>query len=610
MSGAANDKYANLNPRLLGPFVGHTTATTSRLWMHWEGGPELYVHRGVWERGKDVVWQKVAGSFQFVPESLWCATLDLSGLKPNTAYSYKITTDEEGRILVDLEGLCQDELYFRTLPEDGDPLNERIDFLIMSCHNPDKGGGYQVWEALPQVLQASSESRGQEDRRWVRFAILGGDQIYADDWEDRLLAIEKKEITQEEKIKSRQELYIEAYRQFWSHTSYRKVLCKMPAYLMWDDHDITDGWGSREDSFASKDPNDPSFLPEWNGLFDSAKLAFQFFQASRNPGLATSPGYDSCFRFGSAAFILADLRTHRNVRLKRIWSCAQFDAIKKWIADQAGIKTLFFLSPVVFSHEDPKFTGWLYSFWGNIVGYFHELDEAYKKPNLAFNIRLVLTWTFGLICTVLAIWSMKTYFGLPILLATWVLLGALSFQAPLRYPLLPKRWVRSFMESAGDLRDDMDDAWSSEANKHNAETVLHYFYNLQNQGGPQVVILSGDIHAGGYSCIHSRNIAHSEKPIIPHIVSSPVGYAPFNWIAEAIYRNKTRDVDLGTSGHFFAQISHHFTKRNVAVISVRAKEDRSILKVKYYVEGFPEPQISIFDLKNGAHLEAIQWKGK
>src|SRR5215213_693742 len=113
------------------------------------------------------------------------------------------------------------------------------------------------------------------------------------------------------------------YRKFWDNIHYRKVLCSLPAILMWDDHDITDGWGSREDSF--EDDESKEFKPEWKCLFETAKRAFAEMQANRNPP-PLSPnyeaGFDTCFRIGGAGFAVADLRSNRNVRKEKIWSAA------------------------------------------------------------------------------------------------------------------------------------------------------------------------------------------------------------------------------------------------------------------------------------------------
>jgi hypothetical protein len=44
------------------------------------------------------------------------------------------------------------------------------------------------------------------------------------------------------------------------------------------------------------------------------------------------------------------------------------------------------------------------------------------------------------------------------------------------------------------------------------------------------------------------------------------------------------------------------------VVSLRNYQgDESHLKVKYYLEGFPEPQVMLFDLNHGNHVEGIRW---
>jgi hypothetical protein len=62
---------------------------------------------------------------------------------------------------------------------------------------------------------------------------------------------------------------------------------------------------------------------------------------------------------------------------------------------------------------------------------------------------------------------------------------------------------------------------------------------------------------------------------------------------------------------YTAQVSHHFCYRNVVVVSLRNyEEEESHLKVKYYLEGFPEPQVMLFDLNHGSRREAINWSEK
>jgi hypothetical protein len=182
-------------------------------------------------------------------------------------------------------------------------------------------------------------------------------------------------------------------------------------------------------------------------------------------------------------------------------------------------------------------------------------------------------------------------------------------------PLRPL--MRTFDSKVGDLRDDILDSWGSSANSAEADGVLDFLFELQNprdsNEAMNVIILSGDIHTPGYSTIYSADAKHQAKAVIPHIVATPVAYSPLSWVGEAIFRHLTKTVNLGKKGTYTAQISHHYCYRNAVIVSLRtfpgAKPDEPEmhLKVKYYLEQFPEPQIMLFDLNRSSHREHIAW---
>jgi hypothetical protein len=488
----------------------------------------------------------------------------INNLEPNSKYSYQLWEDEAHSIELNLNpsvnhnertgnsstGLQPGDLFFWTLPEDG--YGRQLDFLLMSCHFPetkkdDGFDGFAVWHRIPDIIKTEQNAN-------VRFAILAGDQIYADEVEAKVLG--------ERDPKKRRQHYLNVYKKFWDNEHYRRVLCRVPAVLMWDDHDITDGWGSREDSFTSKTSSE--FTAEWKDLFGTAKEMFRIMQASRNPAPVAanySTGFDTCFKVGKAGFVVADLRTNRNIRggatTKEglIWLPQQRQAIRNWINNnRSELHTLFFVSSVVFSHGAPSVDQYLLRFWFFVID---AVNWLWRFPNL-------------------------------------------------------RKFLQRFNDKVGDIRDDINDSWGSDANRSEAEGALDFLFELENpQNGEKplnVVILSGDIHTPGYSTIYSSDANHREKAVIPHIVATPVAYEPFSWVGEAIFRHLTKVVKLGNSGRYTSQVSHHFCYRNVVVVSLRNYEqDESHLKVKYYLEDFPEPQVMLFDLNHGAHLEAINW---
>ena len=269
-------------PKLLGPFLGHVTTTSIRIWLHAERSePIIYVtlHAHAYDPNTAPV---ATGTITLDASKLHCGWVTIGNLTPDTHYHYRLWTTPAHSVALDLGELLPRDLNFRTLSDNTD---EQIDFLVLSCHNPtvskaDGQDGHAVWADLPQIISSDSNKK-------VRLALLVGDQVYADDWQEKILA----ETTEAGRLKH----YLSAYREFWRNIHYRRLLCSLPSVMMWDDHDIMDGWGSREDSFADESG---AFKPEWQGLFDAASKAFGIMQASRNPDpLDHDPkqGFDFCF---------------------------------------------------------------------------------------------------------------------------------------------------------------------------------------------------------------------------------------------------------------------------------------------------------------------------
>jgi hypothetical protein len=526
---------------MLGPFLGHVTTSSIKIWLHLERADTQRVFISL-HPGKLGAPAAATAELAFAPDNVFTDCATVTGLTPDTRYFYRLWRDATHSDPLPLDGLKDEELRFWTLSDDPE---RQIDFVVMSCHNPtvataDGHEGFAMWADLPQVI-------ARESNNAVRFALLVGDQVYGDDWEDRLLG--------EPTEQGRLALYLEAYRKFWSHIHYRRVMCALPAVMIWDDHDITDGWGSRTASFVGATSE---FKAPWKRLFAAAFKAFSVMQASRNPApLAADPaeGLDFCFRAGPWGFVFLDLRTNRNLRLERLHTDAQLQRIKDWIEqNKAELRALFVVSPVVFSHGSPVIEDLALSWWPKIM----------KLVDVAGGL-------------------------MP---------GGKGMQT-------------KFNKSLGDISDDIKDSWACKENGAQADRLLDYLFSLQNNPDHDlgVIILSGDVHTSGYANIYSSDQAHAGRSSIPHITSSSVGYTPFNWLLEAIYRNASKSVSLGHRGVYSSQISHHFSSRSVAVLSLRSAAQKGDyqLKVKYYLEGYPEPQVLVFDLDRRSHRENITW---
>ncbi len=115
----------------------------------------------------------------------------------------------------------------------------------------------------------------------------------------------------------------------------------LPTIMMWDDHEIRDGWGSQGDETSA----------EWQDYFRRAQRAFVGFSGLRNPNaggqkwgaqdmqaLAQQRGLgramDTQFQWGQdVSFFVTDLRSHRDKT--RVISKDQKTRLERWFRDIA-----------------------------------------------------------------------------------------------------------------------------------------------------------------------------------------------------------------------------------------------------------------------------------
>jgi len=237
----------------LGPIVGHTDDRSVRIWIRAVDDPALYtltVH-GV-------------GEFQFVSTEtafeFGTAIAIAQGLRANHPYRY--TVRRLGRELASAKG------SFQTMPP-LEYLNE-LSFAVISCSHQSKVG---AWEELKEFIEDTKP----------RFLLMIGDQIYTDDppessiWEITL---------DDESSEKRRHLIAEKYQESWARSYVSEILANIPCYMMWDDHDIRDGWGS----FAPDSPTLSARYPwsepihkKYAAYFEDARDVYWHFQMVHNP---------------------------------------------------------------------------------------------------------------------------------------------------------------------------------------------------------------------------------------------------------------------------------------------------------------------------------------
>lgn len=197
--------------------------------------------------------------------------------------------------------------------------------------------------------------------------LMGGDQVYADqmwvnvpeleEWANKSRFYQVRSgFTQAMETHARQH-YFDLYVVNWRRPGPAEMLASIPTVMMWDDHDITDGWGSHPDNLQLPNPKlrGGGVLP---GLFTVAKEFFEAFQLRVAPGTerpeTITPGGDnltSLHRIGPVALLVADLRSERTrnqIIAEESW--ARITAALKALPADGSVKHLLLMSsiPVVY----------------------------------------------------------------------------------------------------------------------------------------------------------------------------------------------------------------------------------------------------------------------
>ncbi|WP_324005555.1 alkaline phosphatase D family protein [Aeromonas hydrophila] len=314
---------STLRAPALGPIVGHTTHNSCRLWIAASNALDekgldeevrtIGVLGVVGKNGKvkpgDIFYFRLhreydrTGTFNLgVDKSLWKDSaeeqkLEPYKLKPATTYAVRMASlnlddaypndsnvSSEGiaaklppaRVwedklnLEDGLGEAFAEATFTTQPEPGQTAG-LLSFLLGSCRYPGL-----LWKRK-EADRIFGPMLAQHEARPVNLALMVGDQIYADMFH-RMVPIGLADTYEE---------FQERYHSAFGSRNMRKLLSRVPTYMILDDHEIEDNWTQDR-------------LHESNAkrmLFNLAIGAYMSYQWSHGPRFADSyvhdPAYDA-----------------------------------------------------------------------------------------------------------------------------------------------------------------------------------------------------------------------------------------------------------------------------------------------------------------------------
>ena len=407
------------NRRLkIAAIVGHTTATTSRIWVR-TGAPgkfcllyfraEQASEKWFYEAKAQTPFpidQLPAGvrkSDEF--DSVWdndaTAVVDLSDLAAGASWRYALcriapenSPSREARLV-----LGHDREYsFRTPSPTRD-----FRFALFSCHMPFKAGGLfsdkteianmDIWDIMSRALRHRRDNGNDLD-----FVIAGGDQCYVDGiptldiWRylNKVMRKEGGRILPSEETMT--QWYRDIYRGYWGFDSVRRLFASLPTYMIWDDHELGDGWGSYIlpaeldevlPDFVEKgiSPDEGRELIARMGA--AAKRVYCEYQHCHNPP-TPSGQFDYHFRHKDCGFYVLDGRGHRDIGRPtfRVLGEEQMRRFEGAVGDfvDSGIKCLFVVSAVPVLHTAAAIVDRAEGYVMDKLNLTDDLRDAWEHP--------------------------------------------------------------------------------------------------------------------------------------------------------------------------------------------------------------------------------------
>jgi hypothetical protein len=185
---------------------------------------------------------------------------------------------------------------------------------------------YVMWDKLAAEHKAHPFS----------LLLMGGDQVYADSlWTSVPTLKAWNEQDREEKVKRKatrtmveqlDRFYCELYCKQWSRPEVAFMLARVPSAMMWDDHDIFDGWGSY--------PEDLQRCEVYQAIYAAATKYFRLFQlrSEANGALLDKTLNHHSWRLGFRGYQILALDNRANRTLTRVMSPSQWDQINAALA--------------------------------------------------------------------------------------------------------------------------------------------------------------------------------------------------------------------------------------------------------------------------------------
>ncbi|PXF29443.1 hypothetical protein WH50_20825 [Pokkaliibacter plantistimulans] len=521
-----------LHPVSVGPIVGHTTASSARIWARAHDNADAARTIGVaalFEGDKGV--QGSTRYFRLQREYDRTGTTDFVGLQPGTRYTVRLASLALDHVdpmetssleeitqklpaadawLDELGGMPEEhcQASFTTFPvQSGD-----FSFIFGSCRYPETLWGKKQSDAIFEAIykrchdEDSKEKLAEADK--ARFVLMIGDQIYAD-LLNRHIPIARADT--EEEFRSR---YVDAF----TTRNMSTLLSSTPTYMILDDHEVEDNWSF---SRIKKDPDK-------RNLFFTAMMFYRSYQWLHSP--TTEYGSDALyyhFNYGQYPFFVLDARS------------------KRLRHEESTVDQLFSIGR--------------FKDWGEAIRKEHHLlGKPKKNPNEDYRSQLddFCQW---LINTQLAVGNLPKF------------VVSSSVFSP--------NTVESAKDDYGKFKDD---AWAAFPT-----TRAQVLRTIVENGVQNVVFLTGDVHCSNCASMTLERPDGSKLPLKLYDITSSAFYWPFSFAdgepEEFVHDSKTEEypdpfifetsqgpITLHYTAGYFCQ-EDNFTQVNVTASGLRVR---------------------------------------
>jgi hypothetical protein len=262
-----------------------------------------------------------------------------------------------------------------------------------------------LWKRMKLLHDGVDTIRNTRFGPW-NLLLMGGDQIYSDamwnkdncrnlgTWAELSWSQRKGRGFTLEMQKEVERFFEETYISRWSQPELSAALASMPSVMMWDDHDIFDGWGSY--------PFEQHNCAVYQGVFNVARKYFGLFQQHNADAicLPEQTAFNQAYRLADMGLVVLDMRSERipqNLHVEhgqllpdQVMSEKSWNALYKWMDAQQDMTHLLVMSSVPVVHPSM-------SLLENVFGFFpgqQELEDDLRdqwrsKSHLQERLRLI-----------------------------------------------------------------------------------------------------------------------------------------------------------------------------------------------------------------------------